>query len=378
MRRIEIPKEAIERHRDTLGKEILSFLNRLANRQSVIWNVDGGGSYIPTNAVNPQAVIGYWDWLYKEFKTKEILTATPYVIAKFAKDNENQRQNLDPNDLTQIDETCGLLFNYAAFRESNVLVGPNTSGLILWSQNKKHKASWKEWGIAEFVRLLDVRYCPYCNAETVGTARLPERIHVPDIDHIFPKMKYPLLSLSLYNLVPACNRCNSRFKKVKDMLEGWNVNHPLPSLHPYVHNSYKYIRFDYRPKSVGNLFIRPQVEDSPLTVSPVKDGDDRARCYLNDYHINEIYRDVYAEEINEMIRMEAICSKDFINTMRDLYELDDSDFDKLFRRSSLDPRKINHFRFAKLIIDLHQAIGSDINARKKREIEARLREKFRL
>ena len=149
-------------------------------------------------------------------------------------------------------------------------------------------------------------------------------------------------------------------------------------LHPYVDNVYRKIRFDYRPKSLENLFIRPHTKDSPLTVSPVKDGDDRADTYIDEYHLNEIYRDVYAEEINEMIRMEAICSQDFIDTMRDLYELDDLDFNRLFGRSSLDPREINHFRFAKLIIDLHDAIGSDIKASKKRKIEARLREKFRL
>ena len=161
------------------------------------------------------------------------------------------------------------------------------------------------------------------------------------------------------------------------MLKSWNRKFPLPPLHPYVHNAYKHIRFDYRPKSVEKLFIRPHIKDSLLTVSAV-DRDKRTVRHIKRYHLNKIYQDVYAEEINEMIRMEAICSKDFIDTMKDLYKLDDSDFDKLFRRSSLDPRKINHFRFAKLIIDLHDAIGSDIDDGEKQEIETRLREKFKL
>ena len=392
MRRIEIPEKAINLHEATLGKTILAFLERLKNGDKVWWQVDDSKGKkqdelhkeMVSIVDNALKCSDYWKWLYDQFQDKKILTAKPIDLATFTKDEAAEKSKItDKNEAAAIDTICKKLFNYADFRKSKVLVKPNlvepnTSGLILWSQEKKNIDSWNGWGIAEFVRLLDVRYCPYCNAETVGTARLPERIHVPDIDHIFPKMKYPLLSLSLYNLVPACNRCNSRFKKVKDMLEGWNVNHPLPSLHPYVHNSYKYIRFDYRPKSVGNLFIRPQVEDSPLTVSPVKDGDDRADTYIDEYHLNEIYRDVYAEEINEIIRMEAICSQDFIDTMKDLYKLDDLDFDKLFRRSSLDPRKINHFRFAKLIIDLHDAIGSDIDDGEKQEIETRLREKFKL
>ena len=399
MRRIEISEEAIKRHEATLGKTILAFLERLKNGGKVWWQVDASKGKkqdelhkeMVSIVDNALKCSDYWKWLYDQFQDKKILTAKPIDLATFTKDEAAEKNKItDKNEAAAVDTICKKLFNYADFRKSKVLVEPNTSGLILWSQEKKNIDSWNGWGIAEFVRLLDVRYCPYCNAETVGTAMLPGRIHLPDIDHIFPKKKYPLLSLSLYNLVPACNRCNSRFKKSKDMLDDpkalevpdmlktWNKqDDKLPALHPYVDNVHRKIRFDYSPKSVENLFIRPHVEDSPLTVSAV-DSDERVGHYIDTYYLKQIYRDVYAEEINEMIRMEAICSKDFIDTMKDLYKLDDLDFDKLFRRSSLDPRKINHFRFAKLIIDLHHAIGSDIDARKKQEIEARLREKFRL
>ena len=400
MRRIEIPEKAINLHEATLGKTILAFLERLKNGDTVWWQVNASKGEkqdelhkeMESIVDNALKCSDYWKWLYDQFQDIKVLTAKPIDLAAFTKDEAAEKSKItDKNEAAAVDTICKKLFNYTDFRKSKVLVEPNTSGLILWSQEKKNIDSWNGWGIAEFVRLLDVRYCPYCNAETVGTAMLPGRIHLPDIDHIFPKKKYPLLSLSLYNLVPACNRCNSRFKKSKDMLDDpkalevpdmlktWNKqDDKLPALHPYVDNVYRKIRFDYRPKSLENLFIRPHIKDSPLTVSPVKDGDDRADAYIDEYHLNEIYRDVYAEEINEMIRMEAICSKDFINTMRDLYELDDSDFDKLFRRSSLDPRKINHFRFAKLIIDLHDAIGSDIDDIGKQEIEARLRKQFGL
>ncbi len=400
MRRIEIPKEAIERHGKTLAVNLLSFLARLADGKKVSWKVGKNENIKKRNkylkALQKKECIDYWKWVYDQFKSHEILVAKPERLAAFARESTDRFDNLGETPRSAIREVTTRLFSYEHFRDGEILL-PATkedSYNIQWfskddrkrkrkksQATKRHEEefySWEGWGIAEFVRLLDVRYCPYCNAETVGTARLPERIHVPDIDHIFPKMKYPLLSLSLYNLVPACNRCNSRFKKAQDMLKDWNGKDALPVLHPYVDNVYRKIRFDYRPKSLENLFIRPHIKDSPLTVSPVKDGDDRADAYIDEYHLNEIYRDVYAEEINEMIRMEAICSKDFIDTMKDLYKLDDSDFDKLFRRSSLDPRKINHFRFAKLIIDLHDAIGSDIDDGEKQEIETRLREKFKL
>ena len=402
MRRIEIPKEVIERHEATLGKTILAFLERLKNGDKVWWQVNASKGKtqdelhkeMESTVANALKSSDYWKWLYKQFNDVKILTAEPTALATFAKDEATEKSKIsDKTESDAVDKICEKLFNYKAFRGYGFLLKPDVEdGRIQWisvcgdnsieeapeddNKMEKNRKEWDGWNIAEYVRLLDVRYCPYCNAETVETAMLPERIQVPDIDHIFPKDKYPLLSLSLYNLIPACNRCNSRFKKAQDMLEGWSVKHPLPSLHPYVHDTYKHIRFDYRPKSVGKLFIRPRMEDSPLTVSAAKDHDSRADSYIKRYHLNEIYRDVYAEEINEMIRMEAICSNDFVAAMKDLYGLDDSDFDSLFRRSSLDPREINHFRFAKLILDLHDTIGSDIDDSRKQEIENKLKKQF--
>lgn len=405
MRCIEIPKEAIERHDATLGKTILAFLERLKNGKNVWWQVkatkgkphDQCQKELETIVADALECSAYWEWLHDQFNNVKILTAEPTALATFAKEEATQKGQIqDEPKRKAVNRICEKLFNYTAFRGHGFLLKPDVEdGRILWDymcgdrgneeedseDDNIRERNWKEWegwNMAEFVRLIDVRYCPYCNAETVGTARLPGRIYVPDIDHIFPKEKYPLLSLSLYNLVPACNRCNSRFKKARDMLEGWCFKRPLPSLHPYVDNTYKHIRFDYKPNSVGNFYIRPHVEDSPLTVSSVEDSDDRAGRYINDYHLNEIYQDVYAEEINEMIRMEAICSNDFVAAMQALYHLTDSDFNRLFRRSSLDPREINHFRFAKLIIDLQDTIGSDITDADKAHIEAKLKKRFRL
>jgi hypothetical protein len=37
------------------------------------------------------------------------------------------------------------------------------------------------------------------------------------LDHLLPQADYPHLSLSLYNLVPCCYACNSKFKKEKEL-----------------------------------------------------------------------------------------------------------------------------------------------------------------
>lgn len=39
------------------------------------------------------------------------------------------------------------------------------------------------------------------------------------LDHIIPKSKYPLFQISLYNLVPVCYSCNTKFKGVYELSE---------------------------------------------------------------------------------------------------------------------------------------------------------------
>lgn len=59
----------------------------------------------------------------------------------------------------------------------------------------------REWG-----ERIGVNVCPYCNRNFVFTLKNKNR---PQYDHFFPKSRYPYLSVSMYNLVPCCQTCNS-------------------------------------------------------------------------------------------------------------------------------------------------------------------------
>lgn len=71
--------------------------------------------------------------------------------------------------------------------------------------------------------------CTYCNRQytfTVSGKNNDERITRPAFDHWFPKSRFPLLSLNLYNLIPSCSVCNSGAKGDKVFQLGQYV-------HPY-------------------------------------------------------------------------------------------------------------------------------------------------
>lgn len=72
----------------------------------------------------------------------------------------------------------------------------------------------KAYDLNEF---LDISICPYCNSEEIECIRDANGTdYRPAFDHFIPKFKYPLVSFSLYNLIPSCDKCNSTYKKTLD------------------------------------------------------------------------------------------------------------------------------------------------------------------
>lgn len=65
-----------------------------------------------------------------------------------------------------------------------------------------------------FVKSLDLRVCPYCGRAYIYSVDNLHRMNgthtvKPQIDHFFPKSKYPYLALSYQNLIPVCTTCNA-------------------------------------------------------------------------------------------------------------------------------------------------------------------------
>jgi hypothetical protein len=62
--------------------------------------------------------------------------------------------------------------------------------------------------------------CPYCG-EALKFPRDRNSGNVT-LDHFFPESKYPTLSVALWNLIPVCSDCNSKYKQALDPLENQN------------------------------------------------------------------------------------------------------------------------------------------------------------
>lgn len=88
----------------------------------------------------------------------------------------------------------------------------------------------------EITNGLNLDICPYCNNEDIETINEKGAETRPDLDHFFPKSKFPFLALTLSNLIPAGGRCNQRYKRDASML-GY--------VHPYISGITQEILFNF-------------------------------------------------------------------------------------------------------------------------------------
>ena len=58
------------------------------------------------------------------------------------------------------------------------------------------------------LKVIGVSTCPYCNREYIQLISSSKGGVRPHFDHFFPKSKYFIFSVSLYNLIPCCYFCN--------------------------------------------------------------------------------------------------------------------------------------------------------------------------
>lgn len=156
-------------------------------------------------------------------------------------------------------------------------------------------------------KMIDTKSCVYCNRiytftiEKIKYSNKSEKIVRPHFDHWFPKSKYPLLALSLYNLIPSCGNCNS---SIKGDVELSLDEH----LHPYVHNN-------QLPQISFKVDLKPSVQKNwTITIDcPPNSAEEKT---IKAFRLQEIY-DMHSDlEVKDIMDFLDAYSATYI---KDLY-----------------------------------------------------------
>lgn len=148
---------------------------------------------------------------------------------------------------------------------------------------------------------LEVTVCPYCNRQRIDTV---EKITRAQLDHFFCKSKYPILALSLYNLIPCCAICNN-LKKEKD----FNISNYLYPFKCGINDEkYFFTKLSQDKKymldivySRSNNMKKMKNNSSVFGIEKIykeKHNEDIQKIY----DVKEIYTKTYQKEISELLK----------------------------------------------------------------------------
>lgn len=177
--------------------------------------------------------------LLKKTKAKLISSSLPKYLKDFLYKNLTQILVEKPEKLLEINKEFYSV-NKEKFKKINSII----KKIFDYNSFTTKKQEYNGYSLADN---LQINTCPNCNRHytiTISSKKIDGQLTRPDFDHYFPKSKYPLLSLSFYNLIPSCKICNSTFKGNKE-------TDIKQHIHPYVDNIINDFSFDYKLSSKG-------------------------------------------------------------------------------------------------------------------------------
>jgi len=160
---------------------------------------------------------------------------------------------------------------------------------------------------------LNIRTCLYCNRQyTLTVINKKDQITRPEFDHFFDQGTYPLLALSIYNLIPSCHICNSTLKHTKPFdLDNY--------VHPYVNkdvlNQYRYT---YLPHDVTSILGG----SSKLQVKIVSEGQPdsvKINNTKNVFKLEDIFNG-HTEELTDLFDIRYKLSERYLEELMKTYK----------------------------------------------------------
>ena len=129
------------------------------------------------------------------------------------------------------------------------------------------------------------------------------------LDHVLPQSNFPYLSLCLYNLVPSCYSCNSKFKGKKEFLYNKEILRVSPSSDTYSLNS----DFNFRIFYANKLQDINSVNDFTLYKKIVRNRS-QIENYSSIFKIDGRYT-FHKSELLDLIKKKSEYSKSKIKKM---------------------------------------------------------------
>lgn len=207
---------------------------------------------------------------------------------------------------------------------------------------------WSYWNAYTFVFMMDIRVCPYCNRQYITPIFEEDGRMRADLDHFFPKNRYPYLSMSIYNLIPTCKFCNSSLKNIKEFKED--------SMNPYSHSFDDYVKFTYRIENKG---VRIELDKVKNKI------DEYENLNIDEYEqmfkLKQQYN-YHQDIVEDLMHKRIMYSKEYVEDMKLRFDNLNTSIDKIkeiILGYKIDRDKINTEPLSKLKRDIINQLKFD-------------------
>lgn len=164
----------------------------------------------------------------------------------------------------------------------NINISSNFRKKIMSVFNYTHHRKNK---LIDLAKILNIKSCPYCNMHYTLYAEKKKRKKYDKLakfqfDHFFDKSTYPMLSMSLYNLIPSCSICNNSKSTARLSL----------SYNPYYSDISK--RFKFKLKDPISLYEGQRITDI-IDIDIVATDSSRKNeldDYIRTFNLNTLYQ----------------------------------------------------------------------------------------
>lgn len=181
----------------------------------------------------------------------------------------------------------------------------------------------------EIVRQLGIKTCVYCNTQYAVTTHRNEALY--QLDHCWPKSKYPYLCISFFNLQPCCGSCNIRKSADDIMIGSYNVN----IWKELADKSEEYFRFHLDESSLAIYLIKHKTEKLKIDLAVDKKSPKDLIDFRNKY--NRIFRieSQYAEHrdvVEEVIWKKYVYCQSYADSLKAAFRDSFGDLEHEFSR----------------------------------------------
>lgn len=192
---------------------------------------------------------------------------------------------------------------------------------------------------AWLIEELKITVCPYCNRNFINNLG---NLTSAQLDHFYPRSKYPIFALSLCNLIPSCYSCNNKKSKkeidVSPYDEGFNFNEA--------------IKFSYSPISYNYLNDHTQLEID-------MEYNNQISSNINEMGIKEAYK-LHTDYVQELIKKVEVYNNlkidELLNNYNGLFSSKEEIIRSVFG-NYIDEKEIGKRPLAKLTKDILKELG---------------------